>query len=83
MANQWPDGGEQPLTTVEKLVTGWIAVALIAALLGGVLLIGLTLLGPRPSIAMIAAVTVISLATSLLWIRPWETEGPQGRRRRR
>lgn len=83
MANQWPDGGEQPLTTGEKLVMGWVAVVLIAAIVGGALLFALSLFGPRPSIAMTAAVVVVSLALGILWVRPWETEGPRSQRRRR
>lgn len=83
MANNWPDGGEQPLTTSEKLVTGWIAVVLIAAVVGGLLFFGLSLLGPRPSIAMVVAVAGSSLALAILWIRPWQTDGPRTQDRRR
>lgn len=82
MANNWPDGGEQPLTAGEKLAMGAVGVVLVGALVSGLLLLIVSLLGPRPSVAMIVGSCVVGLAVALLWVQPWETEPPKPRRRR-
>lgn len=50
MANNWPDGGEQPLTAGEKLAMGAVGVLLIGGMVAGLLILALSLIGPWPSL---------------------------------
>ncbi|ADG11402.1 hypothetical protein [Caulobacter segnis] len=77
MANNWPDGGEQPLSRGEKLVMGAIGVALVGLFVGAVLFAALAFMGRRPSAIELGVVAAIGVAVGLLWVRPWETEAPQ------
>lgn len=80
MANNWPDGGEQPLSAGEKLAMGAVGVVLIGGMVAGLLILALLFIGPRPSLAMVIGCCVVGLAVGLLWIRPWETEPQKSRR---
>jgi len=82
MANNWPDGGEPELSRGEKVVMGFVGVALIAALVSGALILVTSVIGPQPSVILVAIACAIGLAVGLLWVRPWETEPPKPRRRR-
>jgi len=82
MANNWPDGGEQPLTAGEKLLLGAFGVLLIGGLVGGLLILALSIIGPGPPLAMVIGSCVVGLAVGLLCVRPWETKPPKSRRAR-
>lgn len=81
MANNWPDGGEQPLTAGEKRAMGAVGVVLIGGMIAGLLILALLFIGPRPSLAIVIGSCALGLAIGLLWIRPWETEPPKPRHR--
>ncbi|HWU15395.1 MAG TPA: hypothetical protein VN157_15460 [Caulobacter sp.] len=76
MANNWPDGGEPPLTRREELAMGLLGAALVAVVFGGWLLITLRVFGPvsRP---VGAAAASLAIAIALLWVRPWDTRPPR------
>lgn len=77
MANNWPDGGEQPLSRWERLVMGTVGVALIGLVVGGVLFLVLAMMGRRPTVLELAVVAALGVAVGVLWVRPWETEPPR------
>lgn len=77
MANNWPDGGETPLTTREMLVMGCVGVGLVSLFVGAVLFGALALMGRPPTLVELVVVVALSLAVGLLWVRPWETEPPR------
>jgi uncharacterized membrane protein YbhN (UPF0104 family) len=76
LANNWPDGGEQPLSRREMLVMGFLGVVLVALVVGCLLLIALRFFGPVSWPIRLSAVGLALLA-GLLWVRPWETEPPR------
>lgn len=77
MANNWPDGGEHPLSRRERLVTGAVGVVLVGLVVGAALFAALALMGRRPTALELAVVAVLGLVVGLLWVRPWETEPPR------
>lgn len=85
MANNWPDGGEVPLSKTEKWIVGVVAVIMVAGGLGYVALMALSALKLRPSPLVLLAVIAAALALALFWIRPWSQEPPRAlpRARRR
>lgn len=76
MANNWPDGGERPLSRTEKLVVGCVSVAMVSLMVSGALLIVLQFFG-RVSWPLVTADCALGVAVGLLWVRPWETEAPR------
>lgn len=80
LANNWPDGGEPALSRREKLAMGIVGVVLIAVLVSGAIVLVTSMIGPRPSVLLVAIACAIGLAVGLLWVRPWETEPPKPRR---
>ncbi len=85
MANNWPDGGERPLSKTEKWIVGVVAVIMVAGGLGYVALMALSALKLTPSPVVLLAVIAAALALALFWIRPWSQESPRAlpRARRR
>ena len=76
MANNWPEGGERPLSRTEKLIVGCVGVAMVSLVVSGALLFVLQLFG-RVTWPLVAAACTLSIAVGLLWVRPWETEAPR------
>lgn len=81
MANNWPDGGERPLSKTEKWVVGVIAVALIAGLLSYAAIVLLSILKIQVSKAVLLALGATALAIASVWVRPWNQEPPVSRPR--
>jgi hypothetical protein len=85
VANNWPDGGEQPLSKIEKWIVGVVAVIMVTGGLGFVALMAVSALKLTPSPLVLLAVIAGALALALFWIRPWSQEPPRAlpRARRR
>ncbi|MCY1649186.1 hypothetical protein OVA11_19630 [Caulobacter sp. SL161] len=79
MANNWPDGGEQPLSKTEKWVVGVAAVVVIAMGLGFAALVVVSVLKLRVTPAVLLALGPAALAIALFWVRPWIQEPPTNR----
>lgn len=78
MANNWPDGGEQPLSRRERLVMGVIGVLLVGLVVGAALFAALAVMGRRPAALEVAVVVSLALAIAMLWVRPWDGSPPKG-----
>jgi hypothetical protein len=76
MANNWPDGGEQPLSRTEKWIIGVVAVVMIAMGLGFAALVALSTLNLRITPALLLTLGPAALAIALFWVRPWSQEPP-------
>lgn len=79
MANNYPDGGERPLSSGEMTVMALYGIVLVSAPISLLLLHLLSQMGPRPGPAMIAVTCALGLAIGALWVRPWN---PTPHRRR-
>lgn len=77
MGNNWPDGGDQPLSRRDKLIMGGVGVVLVGVVVGGALFAVLAMMGRRPSVLEAGVAGVLGLAVGVLWVRPWETDAPQ------
>ena len=85
MANNWPDGGERPLSKTEKWIVGVVAVVMITGGLTYAVLIAFSALKLSLSPPILLAVIAGALTLALVWIRPWNQEPPRslpGARRR-
>jgi len=78
MANNWPGGGEPPLTRADMITMNVVAVVLVAIVACGLLLIALRVLGPVSWPVGVAA-GGLALAGAVLWVQPWKTEVPPKR----
>lgn len=76
MANNWPDGGERPLSKTEKWIVGVVAVVMITGGLVYAVLIAFSALKLSLSPPILLAVIAAALALALVWIRPWDQEPP-------
>lgn len=85
MANNWPDGGERPLSKTEKWIVGVVAVMMITGGLTYAILIVFSALKLSLSPPMLLSVIAGALVLALVWIRPWDQEPPRSlpRSRRR
>ena len=77
MANNWPDGGERPLSKTEKWLVGVVAVGLIAAFLSYAALVALSGFKLRATPALLLPLGLAALAIALYWVRPWRQEPPR------
>ena len=83
VANNWPGGGEAPLSKPEKWIIGLAAVVLIA---GGLTYLGLivaTTIGVNLARVGLGGLTFMMLVLAAAWVQPWTQEPPRPRMRRR
>lgn len=76
MANNWPDGGERPLSKTEKWIVGVVAVVMITGGLTYVTLLAVSALKLSLSPPILLVVIAAALTLALVWVRPWDQEPP-------
>ena len=82
MANNWPSGGETPLSRTEKWIVGIVGVALIAGGVGYALMILVSALRLHPPLGAMIVLWVVALAMALIWVQPWNQTAPVPKSRR-
>lgn len=82
MANNWPDGGEKPLSRTEKWILGAVAVILVAGFIAVIVLLTLSAFKLRITPALLWILGPALLGVATLWVQPWRQEPPSPRTRR-
>jgi hypothetical protein len=82
MANNWPDGGETPLSKTEKWIVGIAGVVLIAGGVGYAVMVLVSAFGLHPPLGVVIVIWVVALAAALVWVQPWNQVAPVDRSRR-
>ncbi len=76
MANNWPGGGETPLSKTEKWIVGIGGVVLIAGGVGYGVMVLISVLKLHPPISAMIIIWAAALMLALIWVQPWNQTAP-------
>lgn len=71
MANNWPGGGETPLSKTEKWIVGLVGVVMVGGALGYAALVLISVLNLQPPLIAMIIVWAAALVLALIWVQPW------------